>query len=149
MKVLIGCEESQEICKAFRTRGHEAYSCDLKPCSGSHPEWHLIGDIRTYLKGGRWDLFVVHPPCTDICSSGARYFPEKLRDGRQGRAITFFMEMAGAPVEKICIENPVGIMSNTLPETGSIHPAVPVRARRIEEYLPVAQGIASPCDQPC
>ena len=111
MRVLVGCEESQEICKAFRARGHDAFSCDLKPCSGGHPEWHIIGDVRTYLYGNKWDLFIVHPPCDHIAVSGARYFKEKVADGRQGKAIAFFMEMTDAPVVKVCIENPVGIMS--------------------------------------
>lgn len=123
MRVLVGCEESQEICKAFRAHGHEAYSCDLKPCSGGHPEWHFIGNVLDAIRDpfytywhypnahvsitDGWDLFIVHPPCTDLAVSGARWFREK----NQQPAISFFMEMANAPIPKICIENPVGIMS--------------------------------------
>lgn len=120
MHVLVGCEESQEITKAFRARGHEAYSCDLKPCSGGHPEWHIQGDIIGVITrdmvqhvlhentgGSSWDLLIVHPPCTDLAVSGARYFAVK----NQKPAIDFFMRMVNAPIPRIAIENPVGIMS--------------------------------------
>jgi len=123
MKVLVGCEESREITKAFRARGHEAYSCDLKPCSGGHPEWHIQGDIRSVIlrdsvqsilhsnSGSVWDIFIVHPMCTDICVSGARWFAEKRANGTQRASIGFFLEMANCNVHSIAIENPVGIMS--------------------------------------
>jgi hypothetical protein len=70
MKVLIACEESQEVCKAFRARGHEAYSCDLQECSGGHPEWHIKADALELLKM-RWDLIIAHPPCTYMTNAGA------------------------------------------------------------------------------
>lgn len=80
MKVLIACEESQEICKAFRAKGHEAFSCDIKPCSGGHPEWHIQGDAlyvidhpEEYGSPGNWDLLIAHPPCTYLCNSGVRW----------------------------------------------------------------------------
>ena len=76
MKVLIACEESQEVCKAFRKLGHEAYSCDIQECSGGHPEWHIQGDVTELLRQ-KWDLIIAFPPCTDLAVSGARWFPEK------------------------------------------------------------------------
>lgn len=111
MKVLIACEESQEVCKAFRTMGHEAYSCDLLPCSGGHPEWHIQGDVAPLLNQ-KWDMVIAFPPCTDLASSGARWFAEKRADGRQQRSIEFFMRFADHDCPKICIENPVGVMSS-------------------------------------
>ena len=89
MRVLVACEESQEVCKAFRARGHEAFSCDIQECSGGHPEWHIIGDCLpllngnctfqtadgvTYILPDRWDLIVAHPPCTYLTVSGNRWF---------------------------------------------------------------------------
>lgn len=109
MKVLLACEESQEVCKAFREIGHEAYSCDIIECSGGHPEWHIQDDALKHLEG--WDLIIAFPPCTDLAVSGARWFEEKRRDGRQQRSIDFFMEFVNAPCERIAIENPIGIMS--------------------------------------
>ena len=127
MKVLVACEESQEVCKAFRARGHEAYSCDIQECSGGHPEWHVQGDALRLLQPDlavfmtqdgsththtQWDLLIAHPPCTDLAVSGARWFPEKQKDGRQQKSIVFFMQMALAWVPRVCIENPIGIMSS-------------------------------------
>lgn len=89
MRVLVACEESQEVCKAFRALGHEAYSCDIEPCSGGHPEWHLQCDALQIIKM-RWDLIIAHPPCTDLAVSGAAWFAEKRADGRQWAAIEFF-----------------------------------------------------------
>lgn len=110
MKVLIACEESQEVCKAFRALGHAAFSCDLQDCSGGHPEWHLKGDVRDYWCK-EWDLIIAHPPCTDLASSGARWFPEKRMDGRQQESISFFLAFTKLQCPKIAIENPIGIMS--------------------------------------
>lgn len=70
MRVLIACEESQEVCKAFRARGHEAYSCDLQECSGGHPEWHIKVNALELLKM-KWDLIIAHPPCTYMTNAGA------------------------------------------------------------------------------
>lgn len=110
MRVLVACEESQEVCKAFRALGHEAYSCDIEPCSGGKPEWHLQVDALELLKM-RWDMILAFPPCTDLAVSGAKWFAEKQADGRQQRAIDFFLRFANADCPKIAIENPVGIMS--------------------------------------
>ena len=111
MIVLICCEQSQEVCKAFRSKGHEAYSNDLIDCSGGHPEWHLKMDCFEAIKLIKPDLMIGHPPCDDLSVSGARWFKEKIADGRQQKAIDFFMKLMNAPVEKIAIENPIGIMS--------------------------------------
>ena len=126
MKVLVACEESQAGCKAFRERGHEAYSCDIEPCSGGHPEWHIMQDVIPLLNGscrfttmdgtehyiaGKWDLLIAHPPCTDLAVSGARHFARKRADGTQQKSIEFFMEFTKADCEKIAIENPICIMS--------------------------------------
>jgi len=123
MKVLIACEESQEVCKAFRELGHEAYSCDILPCSGGHPEWHFQKDVFEVIKQEYWDLMVAHPPCTHLCVSGARHFKEKIADGRQQEGIDFFMKLINAPIERICVENPICIMSSKYKKpTQIIHP---------------------------
>ena len=111
MKILVACEESQAVTKEFRKLGHEAYSCDLLPCSGGHPEWHLQQDVVELLKE-KWDMIVAFPPCTHLCVSGARHFEQKRKDGRQQQGIDFFMLFANADCPKIAIENPIGIMSN-------------------------------------
>jgi site-specific DNA-cytosine methylase len=110
MRVLIACEESQTVCKAFRAKGHDAYSCDILPCSGGHPEWHLQCDVRPILDV-KWDLIIAHPPCTDLCVSGARWFSEKIADGRQQASIQFFDLFTKLDCPRVCIENPIGIMS--------------------------------------
>lgn len=111
MRVLIACEESQTVCKAFRALGHEAISCDLLPCSGGHPEWHVCGDVLPLLREP-WDMVIAFPPCTDLCVSGARWFAAKRADGRQQASIDFFLEFTRLEhVPRVAIENPVGIMS--------------------------------------
>jgi len=115
-------EESQAVCIAFRERGHEAYSADLQECSGGHPEWHLQGDVLEQLDKG-WDLMIAHPPCTHLACSGAAWFEKKRKDGRQQQGIDLFMAFANANINKICIENPVGIMSSVWRESDQIiHP---------------------------
>ena len=118
MKVLIACEESQAVCKEFRKLGHEAYSCDIVPCSGGHPEWHLQQDVLPLLKE-KWDMIIAFPPCTYLTVTGNRWFNidkygEKAIQRHKDRkdAIDFFMAFANADCEKIAIENPVGIMSS-------------------------------------
>lgn len=132
MKVLVACEESQEVCKAFRELGHEAYSCDIQKPSGGHPEWHILGDaLKTIEVGqvttmdgqvhdvGRWDMIIAFPPCTYLTVTGNRWFNidrygEKAIQRHKDRkeAIDFFMAFANADCERIAIENPVGIMSS-------------------------------------
>ena len=111
MKILVACEESQAVTIEMRRLGHEAYSCDIEPCSGGHPEWHLQVDALELLKM-KWDMILAFPPCTHLAVSSARYFEQKRKDGRQQAAIDFFMRFANADCPKIAIENPVGIMSS-------------------------------------
>lgn len=110
MRILCACEESQVVTTTFRKRGHIAYSCDVKPCSGENPQWHYQQDVLPLLYM-KWDMLVAFPPCTHLAVSGARWFPEKRKDGRQQKAIEFFMEFVNAPCKRIAIENPVSIMS--------------------------------------
>ena len=119
MKVLVACEESQTVCKAFRERGHEAYSCDIQESSGGHPEWHIQGDALKAIDGQQWDLIIAHPPCTYLTVTGNRWYNvERYGDKAIQRyrlreeAIKFFMAIAEADCEHIAIENPVGIMSS-------------------------------------
>jgi len=113
MKILVGCEESQAVTIELRKLGHEAYSCDLLPCSGGHPEWHLQEDILTHLfyKENEYDMMIAFPPCTDLAVSGARHFERKKADGSQRKSIDFFYSLANCNIPKIAIENPIGIMS--------------------------------------
>jgi hypothetical protein len=111
MKILIACEESQTVCKAFRAKGHEAYSCDIQECSGGHPEWHIQGDVLEQLDKG-WDMMIAHPPCTYLSNAGARFlYPkgilneERLALGLEAKE--FFMKLLNAPIDKIAVENPI------------------------------------------
>jgi hypothetical protein len=108
--ILVACEESQAVTKEFRKLGHEAFSCDLLPCSGGHPEWHYQQDVFEVIDKG-WDLIIAFPPCTDLAVSGARHFERKKADGSQKKSIDFFMKFVNANCDKIAIENPIGIMS--------------------------------------
>ena len=110
MRVLVACEFTGIVAKAFRDRGHEAWSCDLRPSEKS--EWHINGDVRYWLEHGRWDLMIAHPDCTHLAVSGARHFAVKRADGRQAKAIEFFLTLANADIPKIALENPVCIMSS-------------------------------------
>jgi len=110
MAILVACEESQAVTIELRKLGHEAYSCDLEECSGGHPEWHIQDDVLKYLDE-RWDMMIAFPPCTHLAVSGARWFAQKRADGRQQKAIDFFMKLANAPIHRIAIENPISIMS--------------------------------------
>ena len=106
MKVLIACEFSGIVRDAFIERGHDAVSCDI--IESERPGAHITGDVLHWLNDG-WDLMIAHPPCTHIAVSGARWF--KYKQTEQKEAIKFFMDMINAPIEKICTENPVSIMS--------------------------------------
>lgn len=110
MKILVACEESQAVTKEFRLLGHEAYSCDIEPCSGGHTEWHLQQDVLSLLEQ-EWDMIIAFPPCTHLAVSGAAWFEQKRKDGRQQQGIDFFMKFANCKCSKMAIENPVGIMS--------------------------------------
>ena len=100
--------------------GHDAFSCDIQECSGGHPEWHIQGDVLDVIKYQHWDMMIAFPPCTHICVSGSRHFEQKRKDGRQQGGIDFFMEMVNAPIERIAVENPVGIMSSTYKKPSQI-----------------------------
>jgi len=109
MKILIACEFSGIVREAFRKQGHDAWSCDLLK-TDIKSQYHFQIDVLQIIDLG-WDLMVAFPPCTHLSVSGARWFKEKIKDGRQQRAIDFFMNFVNAPINKICIENPIGIMS--------------------------------------
>lgn len=133
MRILVACEESQRVTIELRNLGHEAYSCDIQPCSGGHKEWHIQQNVLPLLDGHcsfrtmdglahtidtKWDLIIAHPPCTYLTVTGNRWFNEerygdKARKRKQDReeAIQFFMAFANADCERIAIENPVGVMS--------------------------------------
>lgn len=108
MKVLVACEFSGIVRDAFKARGHDAWSCDLLPTE--KPGQHIQGDILKILDDN-WDLMIAHPPCTHLCSSGAQYWKEKQKDGRQQAAIDFFTHLYNSKVIFVCCENPVGILS--------------------------------------
>lgn len=133
MYILCACEESQEVCKAFRSYGHFAFSCDILDCSGGHPEWHIKQDVLSLLDGfcsfytcdgtfhflhSKWDMIIAFPPCTYLTSAGNRWFDVQsygsealARLSLREEAINFFMKFVNADCDKICIENPVGVMS--------------------------------------
>ena len=133
MRVLVACECSQTVCKSFRELGHEAYSCDIEPCYGGHPEWHVLGDCIEILRGGqmfktedgsahnidKWDLIIAHPPCTYLSNAATRSHSLKgatleqinERTAKRIQAQEFFMKFASVDCEKVAIENPVGVMN--------------------------------------
>lgn len=126
MNVLVACEESQAVTIELRKLGHTAFSCDIQECSGGHPEWHIVGDMRPLLNGDcefevstgkryalsgrRWDMIIGFPPCTDIAVSGSRHFEKKRADGRQEFGLSLFASIYNADCDKIAIENPVNIV---------------------------------------
>lgn len=141
MKVLIACEESQEVCNAFRELGHEAYSCDVQAPSGGHPEQHILSDavatinsgIVTTMDGathniGCWDLLIAHPPCTYLSNAGARWLQagHKLNQERYQKGLEakdFFMKFYNAPIKYICVENPIPSSVYEMPKpTQTIQP---------------------------
>lgn len=126
MNILIACEESQTVCLEFRKKGANAFSCDIIPCSGGRPEFHIMQDVLPLLNGncnfttcdgtqhtikGKWDLIIAHPPCTDLCVSGASSFEKKRANGTQRTSIEFFAKIMNCNCDRLCIENPVGIIS--------------------------------------
>jgi len=118
LKILVACEESQVVCNAFRAKGHEAWSCDILPTSGSYPEWHIQDDVMNVLRHDivspsscEYDMVIAFPPCTDLAVSGARWFEEKRKDGRQQKSIMFFEFFTYLKNKYVAIENPIGIMS--------------------------------------
>lgn len=143
LKVLVACEESQAVCKAFREFGHEAYSCDIQECSGGHSEWHIKGNALDFINGHdvcrapfplfrtqdgkyhdlpkRWDLIIAHPPCTYLSNAGARWLwaGHELNKERYAKGLDakeFFMKFWNADCPRICIENPVPSSVYNLPD---------------------------------
>jgi hypothetical protein len=112
LRVLVGCEFSGTVRRAFRALGHDAWSCDLLPAEDDS-ENHVQGNVEDLL-GPMWDLAIFHPPCTDLAVSGARHFPAKIADGRQGRALGFVRKLLNAPIPHIALENPVSIISSKI-----------------------------------
>lgn len=111
MKILIACEFSGIVRDAFKAKGHDAWSCDLLPTE--RPGKHIQDDILNHLDDG-WDMMIAFPPCTHLAVSGARYFKEKQADGRQESALDFIRRLMNAYIEKICIENPIGVISTKI-----------------------------------
>jgi hypothetical protein len=143
MRILVACEESQAITKELRRLGHQAFSCDLLPCSGGHPDWHFNQDVfkiinehggelqngKVFYSENQWDMLIAHPPCTFLAVSGAKWyyhpddkhlptldrrphprFPNRANDREE--ALVFFKRLCEAPIDKIAVENPVGIISS-------------------------------------
>ena len=107
MRVLIACEESQEVCKAFRKLGHEAFSCDVEECSGGHPEWHLQGDVFDFVWDREWDLMIAHPPCTRLCNSGVMWLKKRNLWKDMSEGALFFKRLMKLDIPMIAIENPI------------------------------------------
>lgn len=129
MRVLVACEESQEVCKAFRAKGHEAYSCDLLPCSGGHPEWHIIADAIdtlesrsgiteswTTVRVEKWDLVIMHPPCTKVAVSGNGTYAgtQERIDAANWNSDLFFL--ACKHCERVAMEQPVTVLRSIRPD---------------------------------
>ena len=157
LKVLVACEESQAVCKAFRELGYEAYSCDIQECSGGHPEWHIKGDVLPLINGccefetmdgqkhhidGKWDLLIAHPPCTYLSNVATRQYSLKCctaekviaRWEERARAAVFFMQLMLADCEHIAVENPVGFMNSAYRKPDQIiHPYYFAESEKDEE----------------
>lgn len=114
MKILVACEESQAVCIAFRNKGHEAYSCDIQECSGGHPEWHIQGDAIKEAYSGKYDMMIGHPPCTYLSYAATSVWNNPGRLEKRLDALKFFAKLWLAPIEKICLENPMGCASPTI-----------------------------------
>ncbi|WP_312810452.1 DNA cytosine methyltransferase [Sedimentibacter sp.] len=119
MKVLVACEESQIVTKAFRAKGHEAYSCDIQDCSGGHPEWHIKDDVLKILNFN-WDMLIAHPPCIYLtkASSNSLFKNGVLNEERYRKGLAakeFFMTLYNAPIKYKCIENPTPLKIFELP----------------------------------
>jgi hypothetical protein len=128
MKILVACEESQAVTKELRYLGHEAFSCDLLPCSGGHPEWHIQQDASELLKQ-KWDMIIAFPPCTYLSKAGAcRLYPtagniDNARYQKGVNAKAFFMQFLNADCDKIAVENPVSLKIFNMPQwTQEIEP---------------------------
>lgn len=119
MKVLIACEFSQVVTKAFRNRGHEAYSCDVLPTEGN-PEWHIQDDVLNHLDEG-WNILIGFPPCPRRCNSSVRWLKDNPSRMEQLKADDiFFYKLWNAPVKKICLENPISHRYTSVPKYSQI-----------------------------
>lgn len=115
MRVLVACEFSGIVRDAFLQRGHNAVSCDLLPTESPSP--HIQDDVLNHLDDG-WDLMIAHPPCTHLAVSGAVWFKYKQKE--QAEAIEFIKKLLNAPIEKIALENPVGVISTKIRKPNQI-----------------------------
>lgn len=113
MKILIACEESQIVCKAFRNKGHQAYSCDIQDCSGGYPDWHIKTDVLEVINDG-WDMMIGFPPCTHLTYAGTRHWNSPGRLIKRLDALNFFAQLWLADIPKIALENPKGCASPTI-----------------------------------
>lgn len=153
MRVLVACEFSGTVRRAFRARGHDAWSCDLLPAEDGGE--HLIGDARHWLKAD-WDLLIAHPPCTHLSVSGARWFKDKREE--QEQAIEFFYDMLAAPVKRIAVENPISVISSRIRKPDQIlqphqfgHPefkAICLWLKGLQKLLPTNQLAVPEKDSP-
>ena len=112
MRVLVACDFSGVVRRAFRDLGHDAYSCDLLPAEDGEDIWHFQEDVRNRLTWTHWDLLIAHPPCTHLAVSGARWFKDKQKE--QQEALEFVQTLMDAPIPRICIENPISIISSRI-----------------------------------
>lgn len=157
MNVLVACEESQRVVTEFRKLGHNAFSCDIEPCSGGHPEWHILSDALPLIDGqckfstmdgtqheisGKWDLLIAHPPCTYLTSAGSKHFSPKCasaeqikaREKKRIEAAEFFMRFINADCDRIAVENPVGYMNTHYRKADQIvHPYFFAKSKDDEE----------------
>lgn len=142
MKILVACEESQAVTRAFRRKGHEAFSCDVQMCSGGFPRWHIKGDALKLINGNvyfltcdgsahyidKWDMIIAFPPCTYMTNAGAVRMRvngeiQKERYEKAMQAKEFFMAFYNADCPKIAIENPTPMKLIGLPPyTQAIQP---------------------------
>lgn len=162
MQILIACEESQRVTTEMRKLGHEAYSCDIEPCSGGHPEWHIQHDVIPILNGscsfetvdgkmhsiyGKWDMIIAFPPCTYLTSAGTRHYSLKCNSAEKvaarikerEKAVDFFMTFANADCDRTAIENPVGYMNTHWRKPDPDHTPVFFWRQRKKAYLPLAE----------
>ena len=169
MKVLIACEESQAVCKAFRAKGHEAYSADVQDCSGGHPEWHIKGDVLPIINGnadfvtmdgtahridGKWDLIIAHPPCTYLTNVATRHYSlkctptEKVVERMEHReeAIVFFYAVHISRCAKDCCRKSYWSYGQSVPQGRSGHTPIYVFGRR-KRYRAVCYQSNVPVDQ--
>jgi len=119
MKILVACEESQAVVIEFRRKGHDAFSCDVKDCSGGFPDWHIKGDVLDIINHG-WDMMIGFPPCTYLTYAGTRHWNNPGRLEKRLEALNFFAKLWTAPIDKICLENPKGCASPVIAKYSQI-----------------------------